>query len=241
MLLLFSHIPLFLSSLLRASLSHFSPCYIHISISFLFPWLQPQTQFTFQVFDFIGRSLPRFFILFSPRTLWIPTVLRFGFFPLFILCLGTHSGTIPLVFDSDGWYYPFMAIFALTNGYCGSMYPSLSVFFVSLSLSLSFSLSLSLFFSFSSFLFLSSKLALAMMFGPVNALEHEKEVAGIVMVCNTLSLIKYSRSPSISPPTVLLPQLWHLLSYPLCFALELSRNRYYPLVDMLEQKAKSKK
>jgi len=99
-------------------------------------WFSVLMVFTFQVFDFVGRSLPRFFILFSPKTLWIPTLLRLGFFPLFILCIE------PVVFSSDGWYYAFMVVFAMSNGYCGT---------------------------------------LAMMFGPTNALEHEKEVAGIVM------------------------------------------------------------
>jgi len=109
---------------------------INTTTSIAQDWFGIFLVFTFQVCDFIGRSLPRFFIVFSERTLWIPSLLRLGFFPLFILCIN------PVIFDSDGWYYSFMFLFAVTNGYCGT---------------------------------------LAMMFGPVNALEHEKETAGIIM------------------------------------------------------------
>ncbi|ELR21496.1 Solute carrier family 29 (nucleoside transporters), member 1, putative [Acanthamoeba castellanii str. Neff] len=92
--------------------------------------------FNFQIFDFIGRTLPKFFILFSARWLWVPTFARCAFFALFILCIK------PLIFNHDAWYHVFMAIFALTNGYCGT---------------------------------------LAMMYGPTNAKDHEKETAGAIM------------------------------------------------------------
>jgi len=65
--------------------------------------------------DFIGRTLPKWFVIFSPRTLWIPTAIRFVFFVLFPLCIK------PLVFHIDAVVYIFMAVFALTNGYCGTL------------------------------------------------------------------------------------------------------------------------
>ena len=43
--------------------------------------------FLFQLFDFVGRSLPRLVVLFTPTTLWIPVMLRTLFFPIFILCV----------------------------------------------------------------------------------------------------------------------------------------------------------
>jgi equilibrative nucleoside transporter 1/2/3 len=92
--------------------------------------------FNFQIFDFVGRTLPKFIILFNARWLWVPTFARCGFFVLFILCIK------PLIFNHDAWYHVFMALFALSNGYCGT---------------------------------------LAMMYGPVNAKDHEKETAGAIM------------------------------------------------------------
>eukprot|EP01089_Gocevia_fonbrunei_P002252 TRINITY_DN1223_c0_g1_i5.p1 TRINITY_DN1223_c0_g1~~TRINITY_DN1223_c0_g1_i5.p1 ORF type:complete len:287 (+),score=22.01 TRINITY_DN1223_c0_g1_i5:341-1201(+) len=109
---------------------------IKTSTSLSADWFIILMNFTFQVFDFVGRTLPRFVILFSKRTLWIPSALRFAFFILFIFCIKPH------IFHSDGFAYSFMVVFALSNGYLGT---------------------------------------LAMMYGPVNALEHEKEVAGAVM------------------------------------------------------------
>lgn len=36
-------------------------------------------QFNFQIFDFIGRALPKFIILFNARWLWVPTFARYDF------------------------------------------------------------------------------------------------------------------------------------------------------------------
>jgi len=78
-------------------------------------WFQIIMLAIFMVGDFIGRSAPRLFILFSPKTLWIPTVCRLVFFVLFVLCVK------PRIFDSDIAAYLLMAVFAMTNGYCGTL------------------------------------------------------------------------------------------------------------------------
>jgi len=71
--------------------------------------------FDFQIFDFIGRTLPQYIILFSAKWLWAPTLARCVFFLLFILCIN------PVIYQHDAWYFTFMAIFALSNGYCGTL------------------------------------------------------------------------------------------------------------------------
>lgn len=73
----------------------------------------------FLLFDFIGRSIPSFFIVFSARTLWIPTFLRLVFYPLFILCTPGMSS----FFQHDAWPFVFSALMALSNGYVGTLGP----------------------------------------------------------------------------------------------------------------------
>eukprot|EP00002_Diphylleia_rotans_P040290 TRINITY_DN9513_c0_g3_i1.p1 TRINITY_DN9513_c0_g3~~TRINITY_DN9513_c0_g3_i1.p1 ORF type:complete len:433 (+),score=87.70 TRINITY_DN9513_c0_g3_i1:59-1357(+) len=68
----------------------------------------------FLVFDFIGRSFPGYKILFRPNNVWIAVVARLIFFPLFILCYFE-------AFGSDIPMYITGALFAFTNGYCGSL------------------------------------------------------------------------------------------------------------------------
>jgi Nucleoside transporter len=79
------------------------------------PWFGIILIFIFQLFDYIGRTLPKWMILFTPRTLWIPVVLRTGIVVLFIFCIN------PRYIYIDGFPYLFMAVFALTNGYCGTL------------------------------------------------------------------------------------------------------------------------
>ena len=71
----------------------------------------------FMIFDFVGRTLPRWqlFVVVSPKWLWALVWSRLIFFPLFILCVR------PKLFMADGWAYGFMVIFALSNGYAGSL------------------------------------------------------------------------------------------------------------------------
>jgi len=69
----------------------------------------------FNLFDFVGRTIPRWIVIFNEKTLWILTLLRFIFFPLFVLCLK------PKIFEQDFWMYLFMILFSLSNGYVGTL------------------------------------------------------------------------------------------------------------------------
>ncbi|EGG23198.1 equilibrative nucleoside transporter family protein [Cavenderia fasciculata] len=70
---------------------------------------------TFMVGDLIGRTAPKWFIIFTPNNLWMPTVARLVFFVLFALCVK------PLVFKSIAFYFVFMFLFSLSNGYLGTL------------------------------------------------------------------------------------------------------------------------
>jgi equilibrative nucleoside transporter 1/2/3 len=70
--------------------------------------------FTFQVFDLVGRTLPRWFLWLSPATLPIGVYSRTVFFPLFFLSVAPALIGWP-------WSFVFMTLFALTNGYCGTL------------------------------------------------------------------------------------------------------------------------
>jgi len=65
--------------------------------------------------DFLGRVVPRWLIIFSTRTMWIPVILRYSFFVLFCLCIK------PLVFHDNYIVYILMAVFAITNGYLSTL------------------------------------------------------------------------------------------------------------------------
>jgi len=67
------------------------------------------------IFDFVGRLLPRWIVLFSPRALGGVAILRFVFFILFPLCIK------PRVLDNDAFAYILMILLAFTNGYCGTL------------------------------------------------------------------------------------------------------------------------
>jgi len=69
----------------------------------------------FQLFDWIGRTAPRFIILFKRDTLWLLVYGRIVFFVLFILCIK------PRLLTDQTWAYGFMFFFAITNGYAGTL------------------------------------------------------------------------------------------------------------------------
>lgn len=69
---------------------------------------------TFTVGDFIGRTLPKWFVAFSVRSLWLPTILRFSFFVLFPLCVKRYI-------NADAVSFILMAVFAISNGYMGTL------------------------------------------------------------------------------------------------------------------------
>lgn len=74
-------------------------------------WFQVIIISLFLVFDFVGRSLPAVYIAFNAKNIWIPTVARLLFFPLFILCVK------PALIKFDYAAYAIMTLFALSNGY----------------------------------------------------------------------------------------------------------------------------
>jgi len=71
----------------------------------------------FNVFDLIGRYITRYdgLIFFTPKTLWIPSLLRVLLFPAFIFQL--H----PRYLDNDIFAYLFMAIFSFSSGYLATL------------------------------------------------------------------------------------------------------------------------
>lgn len=78
----------------------------------------------FNLFDFIGRSLPGFKIFQTKITtikwildywLIIPNILRIVFLPLFMFCIK------PRIFNHDVIPLLIMSIFALTNGYFSTL------------------------------------------------------------------------------------------------------------------------
>ncbi|KAL9656557.1 hypothetical protein ABK040_012140 [Willaertia magna] len=82
-------------------------------------WLPILIGTTFNIFDFIGRSAPRWIIMIKGKWISIPILLRFIFFPLFIFYfkpeifgLDAFNDSIPLI---------SMAVLALTNGYFSSL------------------------------------------------------------------------------------------------------------------------
>jgi len=72
----------------------------------------------FNVFDWFGRNLAGWVQWIPAKQLWIFVVIRFVFYPLFLLC---NVGGPRLVFDDDAWPILFMAIFAFSNCYLASL------------------------------------------------------------------------------------------------------------------------
>jgi equilibrative nucleoside transporter 1/2/3 len=73
----------------------------------------------FNLCDFIGRctaGLGASTALFTAKTIWIPSVCRLVFIPLFLLCKISDS-QFPTVFTNDAWPIIIMVFFAFTNGY----------------------------------------------------------------------------------------------------------------------------
>ena len=74
-------------------------------------------QLEFNVFDMIGRSLPYVFVL-PPSWVGPLSLTRVIFYPLVFLCVWNP----PVVPDAELWMYAINVIFALTNGFLGSMF-----------------------------------------------------------------------------------------------------------------------
>ena len=67
------------------------------------------------VCDFIGRGLPNFFQLFSPKTIMLPVLSRFLVAPVLLFCVK------PLLIESDALVLCLAIFFGLTNGYLGTL------------------------------------------------------------------------------------------------------------------------
>mmetsp|Transcript_4930 Transcript_4930/g.19726 ORF Transcript_4930/g.19726 Transcript_4930/m.19726 type:complete len:503 (-) Transcript_4930:146-1654(-) len=76
----------------------------------------------FNLFDFIGRSLPGYaiFTKMSPRMLCYVTTARIVFIPIFLLC-NVEDTQLVVAFDDDSAPIIFMILFALTNGWFASL------------------------------------------------------------------------------------------------------------------------
>eukprot|EP00761_Pharyngomonas_kirbyi_P013695 gb/GECH01013724.1/.p1 GENE.gb/GECH01013724.1/~~gb/GECH01013724.1/.p1 ORF type:complete len:459 (+),score=85.67 gb/GECH01013724.1/:1-1377(+) len=74
----------------------------------------------FNIFDWIGRSLPRWFVLISENKLGYFIFGRIIFLPLFILCCQSqHWG--PPVLQNEAFSCVFMVLMAISNGYLSSL------------------------------------------------------------------------------------------------------------------------
>ncbi|XP_020012755.1 equilibrative nucleoside transporter 1 isoform X2 [Castor canadensis] len=77
---------------------------------------------TFNIFDWLGRSLTAVFMWPGKDSRWLPSlvVARLVFVPLLLLC-NVQPRRYPTVFEHDAWYIFFMAVFAFSNGYLASL------------------------------------------------------------------------------------------------------------------------
>lgn len=77
---------------------------------------------TFNIFDWLGRSLTAVFMWPGKDSCWLPSlvVARLVFVPLLLLC-NVQPRSLPVVFEHDAWYIFFMAAFAFSNGYLASL------------------------------------------------------------------------------------------------------------------------
>ena len=81
----------------------------------------PLQFFLFNLFDLFGRlTAGAIRPLFTANNIWVPTVCRLIFFPLFLLC-NVSDSRLPVVFVSDFFPIFFMICFAFSNGYVASM------------------------------------------------------------------------------------------------------------------------
>lgn len=75
----------------------------------------------FNLFDFFGRGLAGVngCMIFNQHNIWLPTLSRLIFFPLFLLC-NISDSKLPVLFTNDAFPIIFMSLFAFTNGYVAS-------------------------------------------------------------------------------------------------------------------------
>ncbi|XP_064453732.1 equilibrative nucleoside transporter 1 isoform X6 [Mirounga angustirostris] len=78
---------------------------------------------TFNVFDWLGRSLTAVFTWPGKDSHWLPSLVlaRMLFVPLLLLCNVQPRRHLAVVFEHDAWFIIFMAAFAFSNGYLASL------------------------------------------------------------------------------------------------------------------------
>ncbi|XP_054425405.1 equilibrative nucleoside transporter 1 isoform X1 [Pteronotus mesoamericanus] len=78
---------------------------------------------TFNVFDWLGRSLTAISMWPGKDSHWLPSLVlaRLVFVPLLLLCNVHPRQYLPVVFEHDAWFIIFMATFAFSNGYLASL------------------------------------------------------------------------------------------------------------------------
>ncbi|XP_059966609.1 equilibrative nucleoside transporter 1 isoform X2 [Mesoplodon densirostris] len=78
---------------------------------------------TFNIFDWLGRSLTAFTMWPGKDSRWLPILVlaRLAFVPLLLLCNVHPRHSLPVVFEHDAWFIFFMAAFAFSNGYLASL------------------------------------------------------------------------------------------------------------------------
>ncbi|XP_045861533.1 equilibrative nucleoside transporter 1 isoform X3 [Meles meles] len=78
---------------------------------------------TFNVFDWLGRSLTAVFTWPGKDSHWLPSLVlaRMLFVPLLLLCNVQPRHHLAVVFEHDAWFIIFMAAFAFSNGYLASL------------------------------------------------------------------------------------------------------------------------
>ncbi|XP_008151458.2 equilibrative nucleoside transporter 1 [Eptesicus fuscus] len=78
---------------------------------------------TFNVFDWLGRSLTTITMWPGKDSRWLPSLVlaRLVFVPLLLLCNVHPRQYLAVIFKHDAWFTFFMAAFAFSNGYLASL------------------------------------------------------------------------------------------------------------------------
>ncbi|ELW65617.1 Equilibrative nucleoside transporter 1 [Tupaia chinensis] len=78
---------------------------------------------TFNIFDWLGRSLTAVCMWPGKDSRWLPSLVlaRLVFVPLLLLCNVKPRRYLTVVFEHDAWFIFFMAAFAFSNGYLASL------------------------------------------------------------------------------------------------------------------------
>ncbi|XP_016068295.1 PREDICTED: equilibrative nucleoside transporter 1 isoform X2 [Miniopterus natalensis] len=78
---------------------------------------------TFNVFDWLGRSLTAISMWPGKDSRWLPSLVlaRLVFVPLLLLCNVHPRRYLAVAFEHDAWFILFMAAFAFSNGYLASL------------------------------------------------------------------------------------------------------------------------